>query len=124
MTWLLIKYKDMDLEKALQKGKQNIQSAIDKGEEIASAYTDLLLGNNEKVAQERMDICKGCPLYKTVTKNVHVCNPMLKIEHATTKEMTKGCSCVLEAKTRKLESYCPAGKWNSVQLIKDKTDDI
>lgn len=106
----------MDLNQALQNSKLKLENAINKGEEIASAYTDLLLGNNENIAAERMDICKRCPLFKKVTKSVHICNPTMSIENIATKEVIKGCGCILEAKTRNLESYCPASKWTSINL--------
>jgi len=51
-----------------------------------------ILASSEK-AQQRMDICKACPSYKSV---LFMCSE---------------CSCVMPAKTKLDNSSCPLGKW-------------
>lgn len=76
----------------------------------------------EKIAAERMAICKMCPKN---SKNVP--GTMRPDEHCTL------CGCNLHFKTRSLDSDCPSGQWNALaseedsqriwDALKDKTDE-
>lgn len=52
-------------------------------------------------AKERYDICKSCEYYM---EKVLLC---------------KVCYCFLPGKTRLKGSYCPIGKWDSINETKD-----
>ena len=69
----------------------------------------------EKIAQERYEICKGCPFF-SANQDKPEMNPvpgpyyskMRPDEHCTV------CACNIHAKTRSLHTSCPKGKWPSV----------
>jgi len=90
---------------------------MSKVNEILIGHINELLDNEEKLFNERMSICKQCPLYKE-TKFGPICNPDLYI-NPTTQETSnlpihgwvKGCSCRLNAKTRSPKSKCIINKW-------------
>ena len=52
----------------------------------------------EKMASERLSICKACPQYNSVT---HQC---------------KECGCFMNAKTKLPNAECPLGKWGQVRI--------
>lgn len=58
---------------------------------IINGYANLLANVNQKLAEQRMKICKACP-----NKAGRFC---------------KICKCVLLAKVRDEEQQCPIGKW-------------
>lgn len=83
---------------------------------IVDGYTNLALGKNGGMAEERMKICKLCPLYKDVAGGI--CNPRLwlnpitgEVKSEKTPGFYKGCGCSLLAKTRAPYANCPAKKW-------------
>ena len=51
---------------------------------------------NEEVYNERMEICKACPNYISLT-------------HQCTK-----CGCIMDAKTKLPNAVCPIGKWGQI----------
>ena len=51
---------------------------------------------NENVYNERMEICKACPNYISLT-------------HQCTK-----CGCIMDAKTKLPNAVCPIGKWGQI----------
>ena len=72
---------------------------------------------NVDLRNERMSICKECPLYlNTLLGPVCNSNRYLNLEDKTTWSTQpkagykKGCNCRLDAKTRLVGSKCPAGK--------------
>jgi hypothetical protein len=52
----------------------------------------------EKIKNERMDICKVCPFF---IKPTGQCSR---------------CGCIMEAKTRLPNASCPEGKWHTVEI--------
>ena len=52
----------------------------------------------ERIAEERMSICKECPEYVSLT---HQC---------------KECGCVMNTKTKLPNAECPLGKWGQVRI--------
>ena len=71
---------------------------------------------DEKLYQQRLKICEECPLYLDLYGGY--CNPRLWINPRTGQvsdvEMvgwTKGCGCILRAKTRNKNNKCIIGKW-------------
>lgn len=72
----------------------------------------------EKIAEDRANICKGCPYY---SKNVEEANKLRKDAYCVV------CGCNIHLKTRALSAHCPLGdpgypeeitkqtrKWDSV----------
>lgn len=67
--------------------------------------------------EERINICKSCPLYKRVIGGT-ICNSKLWLNPITNKTSTipqegyfKGCGCVLDSKWKSPTSHCPVNKW-------------
>lgn len=60
--------------------------------DIVEGWTNLFFGANEGIAKVRMEICRNCTHYK-----LGLC--------------TKGCMCVMKAKTTILVKECPLKKW-------------
>lgn len=56
-----------------------------------------------KVAKERIEICRTCPLHSSKHNT-----PLRFDEHCT------HCGCTLSAKTKCLSCKCPIDKWDSV----------
>lgn len=84
---------------------------------IIKGHINEALNNEEELYNERISICKDCPLYKD-TPLGPVCNSSLymnpineDVSYSEQPGYTKGCGCRLNAKTRSLESKCPLGKW-------------
>lgn len=48
---------------------------------------------DEELAEKRMDICRQCPFYLSMT---HQC---------------KKCGCIMNLKTKIRDAKCPIGKW-------------
>ena len=67
-------------------------------------------------AEERMEICRNCPLYE-ITSSGPRCNPAKYInsEGKTSwlpkKGYVKGCNCLLTHKTQNPNAHCVAGLW-------------
>lgn len=69
-------------------------------------------------AEEKMAICRQCPLYKEDINRGAICNSKLylsKVDGKTTSmfpraNFVKGCSCNLDHKTKNNNGSCPAGK--------------
>lgn len=85
--------------------------------QIIQGHVNEALGKNDTLAEQRMSICKACPLYK-MSSFGPICNPALYLNPTTNvaserKEegMYKGCGCRLNAKTRLEDAHCPANKW-------------
>jgi hypothetical protein len=58
-----------------------------------------------EVAAERFEICKACPEY---IKTTHQC---------------KECGCIMNAKVKLPNAFCPLGKWDAVTgLYKEETN--
>ena len=54
----------------------------------------------DEIADERFEICKGCPELIPVT---HQC---------------KKCGCMMKQKTKLANASCPLGKWSQVEITK------
>lgn len=83
---------------------------------IIKGHTNELLGLNKNIAEERMNICKQCPIYSP--KYGGLCNNALYFDPETNDVSTKkllgyikGCGCRLKAKTTLKDAHCPADKW-------------
>lgn len=87
------------------------------GQIIAGTY-DNLVGNNQSLYEQRMEICRGCKLLKIDNILGEVCNSRLYL-NPDTDEVSKtkmdgfyrGCGCILGSKTRRPGARCPAKKW-------------
>lgn len=83
---------------------------------IVKGHANELLGLNKNIAEERMKICKECPIYSS--KYGGLCNNKLYFDPETDEVSTtnligyvKGCGCRLKAKTTLKHEHCPANKW-------------
>ena len=84
---------------------------------IIDGHVKEALGKNQDIFEQRMDICRECPLYKQTAVGP-VCNSRLYLDTITgeiseTKKpgYKSGCGCRLQAKTRLTYTHCPVGKW-------------
>lgn len=84
---------------------------------IIDGHVKEALGSNQNISDQRMMICRECPLYKETALGP-VCNSRLYLntstgEVSTTKRkgFQNGCGCRLNSKTRLTYSRCPVGKW-------------
>lgn len=79
--------------------------------DIIDGHVNEMFNANEGLYEERMKICKECPLYKE-TPVGPICNPKLYINKegktsAYKKDgYVRGCSCRLSAKTRLIHGKC------------------
>lgn len=86
--------------------------------DIINGHVNEALGKNEDIKDQRMEICKKCPLYKE-TPMGPVCNPRLYISETDKTTVTdrprvgykRGCGCRITAKTRLPNAKCVIGKW-------------
>jgi len=85
--------------------------------DIIGGHFNELFNREEQLSNERLAICKVCPLYHKSFLG-WVCNPDLWLNPQTGDTSYtekpgyfKGCNCRLHAKTRKPEAHCPSGKW-------------
>jgi hypothetical protein len=62
----------------------------------------------EQIAEQRMSICRRCPLYTTTSAGC-----MVPGTEPCCNEALGGCGCSLHLKTRSLSSDCPKGHWPS-----------
>ena len=83
---------------------------------IITGHFNELFGLNKNISEERLKICKRCPLYSS--KFGGLCNNKLYIDPNTGKISiekrdgdVRGCGCRLQAKTTILHEKCVAGKW-------------
>lgn len=83
---------------------------------IVHGHINEVLGKNKGLSEERMEICRRCPLY--LDKMGGICNSRLFLnpqtdEVSTSKKLgyIKGCGCRLKAKTALNHSHCVANKW-------------
>jgi hypothetical protein len=70
----------------------------------------------ENFKQERLEICKNCPIYSS--RNGGTCNSSLWLDPKTGDVSGKpkvgyfrGCGCSIKWKVSNESSYCPAHKW-------------
>ena len=85
--------------------------------DVAKGHINELLGKNEKMSEERLSICRECPIC------INTClGPMCDHEqwiHPETNETSKypkegyvrGCGCRLSAKTTLKDNHCIINKW-------------
>lgn len=78
---------------------------------IATGVANDLLNVNSSLRLERMAICKPCPAFKDRKYGSPVCNTKVKVMNEDLGHEVNGCGCLLNAKTRVKDEYCPAGKW-------------
>lgn len=90
-------------------------NSIEQVGEIATGYTNYLLGREQELSEKRMAICRECPLYN---KDTDRCDSKRGINTKTGelvylpgKDVVMGCSCKLAAKTKSPSSKCPRGIW-------------
>ena len=83
---------------------------------IVKGHVNELLGLNTDLSQQRMKICKECPIYSP--KLGGICNNNLYLDPSTgnvsitlKNGYIRGCGCRLSAKTTLPNASCPADKW-------------
>lgn len=84
--------------------------------QIVKGHINEVLGLNQDIAQQRLQVCYSCPLY--TSRLGGLCNDRLWLNPNTgdvsidKKEGYKrGCGCRLLAKTRIPTASCPLNKW-------------
>lgn len=85
--------------------------------EIIKGHINEALNANQDLSEERIKICKQCPLY--IKKSYgEVCNNELFLNKETGDVSVypkngyyRGCGCRLKAKTTLITAHCPVGKW-------------
>ena len=76
-----------------------------------------ILNKDDELYQQRISICRKCPLIKQDRIFGEICNPYVYMNSAGEISKTPksgfrhGCGCVLRSKTRVKESSCPLSKW-------------
>lgn len=70
----------------------------------------------EKIAEERMSICKGCSLNSDHQKKYNKYKTFRPDFHCTS------CGCNLHAKTRSLSQECPLKKWKAEMSQEEEFD--
>lgn len=86
--------------------------------DIINGHINEALGKNEDLFEQRIQICKKCPLYKETLAGP-VCNSKLYInivDKETVSDRPKvgyrrGCSCRLTSKCRLPHAKCIVEKW-------------
>ncbi len=70
----------------------------------------------EKIAEQRMNVCTGCPLF-----DLHGDGCIVPGTEPCCNEKLGGCGCSLSLKTRALSSDCPLGKWKA-EITEEEED--
>ena len=85
--------------------------------EIIKGHLNEALESNKDLSEERLTICKDCPLFKKKSYGM-TCNANLYLNPETNETsfrpkpgFYKGCGCRLKAKTTLEDAHCPAYKW-------------
>jgi hypothetical protein len=68
---------------------------MNKLEEIYTGFSNLLLGKERELAEERSKVCIECPIFK---------------DNFCSKELG-GCGCYIPSKASSPNSKCPKDKW-------------
>lgn len=85
--------------------------------QIAQGFFNNVFDKRKMLYDERIKICRACPLLKVDNIFGEVCNKALYInkEGKTSKTSkdgyVRGCGCVLASKTRVDEAHCVIDKW-------------
>ena len=84
--------------------------------DIVDGHTKNLFNINEDLRNNRLKICRQCPLFSRkfggMCNNKLWLNPITKDVSLDKKDgYVKGCGCILSAKTRLPNAVCPADKW-------------
>lgn len=84
--------------------------------QIVKGHINELLDLNKNLSQERIQICKQCPLlspkFGGVCNNKLFLNPKNNdVSLIPVEGYFKGCGCRINSKTRLPNAKCPAGKW-------------
>lgn len=86
--------------------------------DIIEGHLNELFNKEEELYNDRIIICKTCPLYKIDSKLGEICNSKLYLNPVENKISTypkhgyyNGCGCRLSAKSRLKNSKCPLEKW-------------
>lgn len=84
--------------------------------DIINGHANELLNINNKLSENRMKICRKCPIFKDVLGGI--CNSKLWLNPETNEVSTepkqgffRGCNCRMQSKTRVPHAVCVAGKW-------------
>ena len=84
--------------------------------DIIEGHINEALNKNKSLSEERLEICKKCPIIKYTTLGP-ICDPDKWInkngEVSLEKQpgFIKGCACRLNAKTRITTNHCVINKW-------------
>ena len=85
--------------------------------QIAEGFFNSIFERKESLYEERIKICRNCPLIRIDKLFGEVCNPRLYINRNgdvskhPQKGYVKGCGCILTSKTRVDSAHCIINKW-------------
>lgn len=85
---------------------------------LEGAYNSIFIkASVEKVANIRMNICRGCPQNSENMKKLNGYKTFRPDFHCT------ACGCDLHVKTRCLSCECPLGKWKA-EVTQEEAQEI
>lgn len=98
--------------------KNNLIQIWKSKEQIIEGITNSIFKKEdvEEIAEERMNICKGCTLF-----DLHGEGCIVPGTQPCCNEKLGGCGCSLSLKTRALSSECPLNKWKA-ELTEEEED--
>lgn len=93
-----------------------LEQLLNQSKDIVHGHVNELLGLNKDISQERLKICKTCPLYKPsfggiCNNNLWLNVKTMDISNKAKPGYIKGCGCRLLAKTKLPYAKCPANRW-------------
>jgi hypothetical protein len=84
---------------------------------ILEGHIKEVFNSESKLSEERLAICKQCPLYKKTAVGF-ICDKYLYLNKETNETafypmegFQNGCGCRLAAKSRLKDAHCPLAKW-------------
>jgi len=86
-------------------------------QQIVEGTYNNVTNRNEALYNERIKICRACPLLKKDKIFGEMCDPSLYINpkgKTSSKELpgyVRGCGCIMASKTRVDEAHCIVNKW-------------
>lgn len=86
--------------------------------DIVDGHIKMIFNQEDEMSEQRMKICKKCPLCVKDSIRGWVCSKKLYINPETDEVSLspkqgwiRGCNCTMSSKTRLKHATCIAGKW-------------
>lgn len=85
---------------------------------ILEGHKKELFGEDQELAEERLKICRKCPIYSEVpiagpmcSSNKWISEDGTQVSDEEKEGYKQGCGCRLSAKTRLINAHCIVFKW-------------